>query len=77
MQFNTPYGVAVDSEDNILVVDGNNHCIQKFTSNGQFITAVGKQGGKHLEFWCPYGIGIHPHARKVYVADNGNHRVRF
>ena len=53
--------------------------IQKFTSNGKFITAVGKQGDKHLvqEFNIPTGIGIHPHTRKVYVADALNHRIQI
>ena len=74
-QFINPRGVAVDSEDNILVVDYIH--VQKFTSNGQIITAVGKKGDKHLEFYDSYGIGIHPHFRKVYVADTSNHRIQI
>ena len=76
-QFSSPKGVTVDADDNILVVDYNNHRIQKFSSDGNFITAVGKQGNKPLEFNSPVGIGIHPHTRKVYVADRFNHHIQI
>ena len=32
--------MAMDGEENILVVGRSNHRIQKFTANGQFLTAV-------------------------------------
>ena len=43
-QFNNPHGVAVDGEGNILVADCCNNRIQKFTSEGQFLTSVGTKG---------------------------------
>ena len=52
----------MDADDNILVVDSDNDRIQKFTSDGNFITSV----DKHIV--NPRGIGIHPRTRKVYVA---------
>ena len=86
-QLNWPAGVAVDADDNILVADLGNHRIQKFSSDGNFITAVGKRGNKHLavnregnnqlEFQYPIGIDIHPRTRKVYVADSQNHRIQI
>ena len=42
----------------ILVVDNDDHCIQKFTSDGELITAIGKRGEKVQEFQFPCGIGI-------------------
>ena len=77
-QFDSPRGVAVDADDNILVADCNNSRIQKFTSDESFITAVGKCGKKqNIEFQNPRGIGIHLSNRKVYVADYGNHRIQI
>ena len=76
-QFNVSRGVAVDDGRNILVVDRNNHCIQNFTSDGKFVTAVGKRGDKPLEFFNPVGIAIHPLNKNVYVADNCNHRIQI
>ena len=75
-QFNGPDGVAVDDGGNILVVDGN-HRIQKFTSDGKFMTAVGKRGDNPLEFITPVGIAIHPLNKNVYVADCLNHRIQI
>ena len=43
-------GVAVDSSDNVYVVERNNHRIQKFDSNGMFITKWGSFGGDVLRF---------------------------
>ena len=40
-QFKTPSGIAVDSSDNVYVTDGGNNRIQKFDSNGKFITKWG------------------------------------
>ena len=38
-QFDEPHGLTVDNEGNILVTDTFNHRIQKFTAEGQFLTA--------------------------------------
>ena len=71
-----PRGLAFDHHGNVLIVDGKLCCIQKFTSDGLLIIKVGKKGHKALEFYSPVGLAVHPHSWKVYVADNGNHRVQ-
>ena len=43
-----------------LVADTSNNRIQKFTADGTFITAVGSEGKKLLQFDLPTGIAIHP-----------------
>ena len=43
-QFNTIGGIATDSIGNVYVVDTNNNRIQKFTSDGKFITTWGSYG---------------------------------
>ena len=68
-----PGGVAVDGEGNVLVADTGNHRIQKFTAEGQFLTAVGTKGIRPLQFTKPSDIAI---SDKVYVVDSGNHRVQ-
>jgi len=40
-----PYGVAVDSNDNIIVTDAENHRVQVFTPEG---IALDKYGGYEL-----------------------------
>ena len=71
-QFYTPEGVAVDDEDNILVADCNNNRIQKFTSEGKFLSVA-----DNLQFSYPIGIAVHPHSKKVYVADSLNHCIKI
>jgi len=40
-QFWNPTGIAVDATGNVYVADRDNHRIQKFTADGQFINAWG------------------------------------
>ena len=56
-QFMVPHSMAFDSEGNIYVTDVNNHRIQKFTSDGEFITKWGSEGNGDGQFGLPLGIG--------------------
>ena len=76
-QFYYPCAVAVDGGGNVLVADGKNHRIQKFTPEGKYITGVGKHGTNPLEFDFPVGIGIHPHTKNIYITENMNHRIQI
>ena len=76
-KFNHPTSVAFDSVGNFLVVDGDNHRIQKFTAEGNFTTAVGRKGNEDMEFELPVGIGFNPTNKKVYICDRRNHRVQI
>ena len=77
-QFNWPEGVAIDRDGNILVVDQHNHCIQKFSSAGKVIKAIGGEcSNEPQQFNYPHGIAIHPHTHRIYVADTGNGRIQI
>ena len=71
-----PKGLAIDSSNNLIVVDGDNHRIQKFTADGKYVTMVGKEGTQQMQFRYPSGVGIHPQNKRVYVADTCNHRIQ-
>ena len=73
---NYPTGIAVDNDDNIYVVDNNNHRIVKFSSDGKFIAAVGTKGSNHLQFQNPFGICFNKRNNMLYIADQYNHRVQ-
>ena len=67
-QFDKPVSIAVDLSGNVYVADTGNSRIQKFNSNGTFITKWGP---------IPVGIGIAVDSSgNVYVADTYNHRIR-
>ncbi len=40
-KFDHPCGMTVDCEGNILIADSYDHCIQKFTPEGQFLKSIG------------------------------------
>ena len=68
-QFDSPTGIAVDSNVNILVADTGNGRIEKFSSNGTFLTSIG-------QFESPNGIAIN-RAGNVDVAEIGSkHRIQ-
>jgi len=74
-QFNIPTGVAIDSNDIIHVVDNVNHRIQKFSSEGNFISKFGLQSSATGDFSGPQGITVDA-TDNIFVADRGNNRIQ-
>ena len=72
-QFLYPRGVAVDGEDNILVADGNDR-IQVFTLDGKFQASTPEYEDVVT---LPYGIAVHPHSKKIYVAVSDDHCIKI
>jgi streptogramin lyase len=73
--FNYPHGITVDTNGLVYVVDTLNHCIQKFTSDGQFVTTWGSYGSGNGDFNEPHGISL-DNSGLVYVVDTNNHRIQ-
>ena len=67
-----PKGIAIDDIDNIYM--SSSHKLQKFTSNGELIKCIGKEGGKEGEFNEPCGVTLHDN--QVYVCDSNNLRIQ-
>jgi tripartite motif-containing protein 71 len=57
------------------VADSGNYRIQKFSSNGTFITSWGSSGAGNGQFGSPLYLAV-DHSGNVYVADNGNNRIQ-
>jgi DNA-binding beta-propeller fold protein YncE len=68
-EFDSPTGIAVDTNGNILVADTGNGRIEKLSPDGSFITSI-------KQFEAPNGIAI-DRAGNIYVAEIGSkHRVQ-
>ncbi len=74
-QFQEPFGIAVDSFDNIYVTDTGNNRIQKFDSDGNFILKFGGEGGGNGQFEEPLGVAVDSDDN-IYVGDSGNNRIQ-
>lgn len=82
-RFRNPYGVAVDSANNIYVADMSNHTIRKITPAGVVSTLAGLAGssgnsdgsGSAARFRGPAGIAVDS-GGNVYVGDANNFTIR-
>jgi DNA-binding beta-propeller fold protein YncE len=74
-QFFYPEGIAVDSSGNVYVADTYNYRIQKFDSNGIYLTKWGGKGSGDGQFNAPKGIAV-ASSGNVYVADTDNHKIQ-
>ncbi|HEY73950.1 MAG: hypothetical protein B6I35_13355 [Anaerolineaceae bacterium 4572_32.2] len=86
-QFQMPRDVAVGPDGSVYVVDSGNDRIQKFTPDGEFVAAWGRESSVDMEsgtpqgFLEPWGVdvasdGVPPSAAGIYVADTWNHRIQ-
>src|SRR5438477_6515355 len=73
-QFDSPIGIAVDGDGNILVVDTGNRRIEKFAATGAFLGTMENKIGSQEQLSVPNRIAI-DRGGNIYVADAGNHRT--
>ena len=79
-----PKALRCDANDNIIVVDTENHAIRRIDANTGIVTTIaGGQLGGHGDggpatdagLDRPHGCGIAANGA-IYIADSNNHRVR-
>jgi sugar lactone lactonase YvrE len=84
--FNGPKEIAIDGQDNIVLVDTENHCIRRIEAASGLVTTVAGTGqpGGHGDGGAATAATLkRPHGACVdedgnmYIGDSENHRVRF
>jgi len=70
-----PRAVAAALDGSIYVVDDYYERVQKFTSDGVFVSKWGTEGTGDGEFSSLRGVAVAPDG-SVYVSDMGNHRIQ-
>jgi streptogramin lyase len=80
--FNLPYGVCIDSNNNIYVADQGNNLIRKIDNTGTVTTLAGSgiatfldATGTNAGFKNPQGVAVDS-LGNVYVGDTPNNRIR-
>ena len=69
-----PLDVAVNGNNQLLVVDKDHHCIQTFTLDSDYVGKIGTYGTGPGQLIHPYGVAVDLYGF-ILVADNNNHRV--
>ncbi len=69
-----PWGVAVNSEGKLLVVDSANNRIEKFSAEGAYVSSFGELGSGNGQLKEPQGIALDASGH-IWVADTGNNRI--
>jgi len=74
VNFKNPRAIAIDSIDNIYVVDSGNSQIKKFDSTGKLLLSWGSFGSGNGQFRNPSGILVDQ--KYVYIADTGHAQIQ-
>jgi sugar lactone lactonase YvrE len=75
-RFNNPTDIAIDNRNgDIYIVDSGNNRVQRFNSNGNFLSEFGQFGSDNGFFNTPWGIAVDKDGF-VYIADTMNARVQ-
>ena len=69
------YGIAVNTEGQIVVTDNNGHCVYVFDKDGNCLKKIGGRGSSTGQFQFPDGI-LFLNDNEVLIADNDNDRVQ-
>ncbi len=74
-QFAYPESIAIDTADYVYISDTYNQRVQKFDSNGNYITSWGESISSLGEFNAPEGMTIDDN-NNILIADARNNRIQ-
>ena len=75
-EFNFPYGIAFDKDENVLVADTSNHRIQFFSGKGKYIGMFGGEGRLNSQLQYPWGLSLDS-SGNIIVADADNKWIKI
>ena len=75
-QFNRPASVCLDSLGRLIVTDKDNHRMQVFTMDGEFLLKFGEKGSANGQFMYPWDVACNS-KNQILVSDTRNHRYDY
>jgi alpha-tubulin suppressor-like RCC1 family protein len=76
-QFKGTWGLAVDTSGNVFVTDAENNRVQKFDSNGSYLTQWGSYGTANGQFQWPVAVAVDLSGNVFVVEYNGERVQKF
>ena len=70
-----PWGVAVNQRGEVVVTDGDGHCVSVFSPSGEKLRSFGKHGSGQGEFKGPRGVAVDGEGN-ILITDRNNHRIQ-
>ena len=70
-----PYGMAINQQGQVVVVECASSCVSIFSSTGEKIRSFGSSGSGHGQFNQPRGVAIDDDGN-ILVTDRDNHRIQ-
>ena len=74
-QFNGLYGIAINTEGNMVVTDNFGHSVYVFDKEGNCLRKIGGRGSNSEQFQYPTGVSF-LNDNEILVADYWNHRIQ-
>ena len=69
------HGIAVNTEEKIVVTDYKGHCVYVFNQDGNCLRTIDSQGSNSGQFYCPAGVSF-VNDNEILIADQCNHRIQ-
>ena len=71
----SPWGIATDSKERIVVAESSANCISILTQQGHKILSFGSKGTDNGQFNSPHGITVDSNDN-IFVVNKDNHRIQ-
>ena len=69
------YGIAINTDGNMVVTDNIGHCVYVFDKEGNCLRKIGGHGRDSEQFQHPKGVSF-LNDNEILIADDGNHRIQ-
>ena len=70
-----PWGVAVNKREEVIVAEGDGHCVSIFSPTGEKLRSFGSYGSRHGQFNEPRGVAVDDDGN-ILVADSYNQCIQ-